>query len=137
MELARLPFFISDIFAGFAKIHGIMIVTPEKVIFEYQMTDNVFGAISGKIAKRSVAYRELAAVESATGFFKPRVIFTAKGLETFSKFPHRDPSVFCIRVAWKNRKLIKQALAEIGLNLSFAEADRFRERISSPEDGES
>ena len=137
MEVARVPFFISDIFAGFAKIHGIMIVTPEQLIFEYQMSDNVFGAISGKIAKRAVGYGELAAVESATGFFKPRLIFRAKGLETFSKFPHRDPSLFCIRVSWKNRKLIKPALAEIGLNLSFAEADRFRERIASPQDGES
>jgi hypothetical protein len=134
-ELARLPFMITDIYAGFAKIHGIMIVTPERLLFEYQMSDNVFGAIAGRITKRSVNFGDLEKVERKTGFFAPRVNLTAKRLETFSKFPHRDPSIFQIRVSWKNRKLIRPALAEIELHLSYVEADRFRERLGGMEGG--
>ena len=131
MELARLPFTITEIFAGFAKAHGILIVTPEHLLFEYQMTDALVGAISGKTVKRPVAYKDIAEVEAKPGFFSPRLVFTAKHLGTFTDFPHKDPTTLQIRIPWKKRKLIKPTLSEIELHRSFVEADRYRDNLES------
>ncbi|MFT5494148.1 MAG: hypothetical protein ACI8V5_004550, partial [Limisphaerales bacterium] len=41
MEQHRLPFTITEVYAGFARVDGFLVVDEEHMLFEYQMADNM------------------------------------------------------------------------------------------------
>ena len=125
MEKHRLPFSITEVYGGFVRIDGILIVEEEHLLFEYQMADNMVGAVRGKIQTRKVRYQDIEAVESKTGWFSTWIEFRAKSLRTFDKFPQKDGANLKIAIEKKHRKRMDSALSEIELQRSYIEADRF------------
>jgi hypothetical protein len=124
MEQLRLPFSITEVYAGFARVDGFLVVTEEHMLFEYQMADNMLGALRGKIQKRKVRYNSIEAVESRNGWFSSWIEFRAKTMRTFAKFPHKDRTTLRVAIEKKHRKGMKAALSEIELRRSYADADR-------------
>ncbi|MGY8652704.1 MAG: hypothetical protein ACKVJX_03700 [Verrucomicrobiia bacterium] len=128
MEQHRLPFTITDVYAGFARVDGFLVVDEEHMLFEYQMADNMLGALRGKIQKRKVRYRDIEAVEFKNGWFSSWIEFRAKTMRTFTKFPHKDRTMLRVAIEKKHRKAMKAALSEIDLRRSYADADRLLDR---------
>jgi hypothetical protein len=108
MEQHRLPFTITDVYAGFARVDGFLVVD--------------------KIQKRKVRYRDIEAVEFKNGWFSSWIEFRAKTMRTFTKFPHKDRTMLRVAIEKKHRKAMKAALSEIDLRRSYADADRLLDR---------
>jgi len=124
MEQHRLPFSITEVYAGFARVDGFLVLTDEHMLFEYQVADNMLGALRGKIRKSKIRYGSIEAVESRNGWFSSWIEFRAKTMRTFAKFPHKDRTTLRVAVEKKHRKALKAALSEIDLRRSYAAADR-------------
>lgn len=129
MEQHRLPFTITEVYAGFARVDGFLVVTEEHMLFEYQMADNMLGALRGKIQKRKIRYRDIEAIEFKNGWFSSWIEFRAKTLRTFTKFPHKDRTTLRVAIEKKHRKKMKAALSEIDMRRSYADADRLLKKV--------
>lgn len=132
MERLRLPFTVSEIYGGFARVDGLLVVAEKHLEFEYQTSDNVLGAVRGKIQKRKVRYADLESVKSKLGWFSCWIEFHARSLKTFANFPQKDRTAFRITVEKKHRTKMNSALSEIELQRSYIEADRLIRKTSKP-----
>jgi len=124
MERLQLPFTVSEIYGGFARVDGLLLVCEKHLEFEYQTSDNVLGAVRGKIQKRKVRYADLESVRSKLGWFSCWIEFHARSLKTFASFPQKDRTAFRITVEKKHKARMNSALSEIELQRSYVEADR-------------
>lgn len=124
MEQLRLPFTITEVYEGFARVDGFLMVAEEHLLFEYQMADNMLGAFRGKVQKRKIRYRDVEAVEFKRGWFSTWIEFRAKHMRTFAKFPHKDRTTLRVTIDKKHRNAMKDVLSEIELLRSYADADR-------------
>ncbi len=129
METSRLPFCVDGLYAGCAKLDGLVILSPEILTLEYRMKDNVFGAFSGQINTRTIAWQDIERAECGLGFFSPWLALTARTLNAFDKLPCTDPSQLRLGIAWKYRHQLRALTSEINLHLSFRDADRLRHRL--------
>lgn len=125
----RIPFTIPKVYAGCAKVEGFLCVETEHLVLEYKMSDNLFGALSTGIIRRIVKYDDLDAAEYRLGFFKPRLILSARTLSAFEKLPGAEHALFTIHIPLRYWRRLRPITSEINLYLSYTEADRYRHRL--------
>ncbi len=124
MDQPHLPFQLAEVYGGFARIDGIMIVAEKHIEFEYQTSDNVLGAVRGKTQKRKLRYADISEVHSKEGWFSCWIEFQARTLKAFADFPQKDRKIFRITVEKKRRPAMRTALSEIEVRRSYLDADR-------------
>ena len=129
METYRLPFEISGLYAGCAKLDGMIIVSAEHLLLEYRLTDTLIRAFNGELQTRRVAWTELERAEHGNGFFSPWLVLTARTMSTFDKLPSKNPGQLRLSIPWKQRQRLRTVTSEINLLLSYQEADRFIGRL--------
>ncbi len=129
MDTFRIPFQISGLFAGCAKIEGIISSSPDALSLEYRVSDTIIGAWSGDITTRTFAWTDLDRAECGSGFFSPWLLLSAGRLSVFDKLPSKTPGQLRLRVPWKHRRQLRSLTSEINLLLSYKEADRYRQQL--------
>ena len=129
METIRLPFQISGLYAGCAKIEGIVVASAEMVTMEYRVSDTIIGAWSGEIVTRKFSWAEIERAECGNGFFTPWLRLSARTLTVFDKLPSSSPGQIRLRIPWKHRRQLRALTSEINLQLSYNEADRYRHQL--------
>jgi len=129
MDTIRLPFEISGLYAGCAKIEGIALSSPELLTLEYRVSDTIIGAWSGEICTRKIAWTDIERAECGFGIFSPWLLLSARTLTAFDKLPSSTPGQLRLRIPWKHRLQLRALTSEINLLLSYNEADRYRQRL--------
>jgi hypothetical protein len=129
MESSSLPFTIEGLYAGCAKLKGLLFVDPEEVKLEYQLKLTMFGVFSGPINSHAIAMATLERAECGLGFFAPWLVLTARTLNAFGALPGSDAAQLKLRIPWKYRRQLRVLTSDINLQLSFRDADRYRERL--------
>jgi hypothetical protein len=130
METVRLPFEISGLYGGCAKIEGFATSTAESLSLEFRMSDTLIGAWNSGISTRQILWSDLERAECGLGFFMPWLLLHARSLSAFDKLPSKQPGQLRLRIPWRCRRPLRALTAEINLHLSYAEADRYRLRLS-------
>ncbi|MDQ3624795.1 MAG: hypothetical protein M3463_20320 [Verrucomicrobiota bacterium] len=131
MEATRIPFKIPSIYAGHAKIEGLLILGTEHLAFEYRIIDTWLGALTSRIIKKTVKYGDLEKAEYRLGFFNPCLIFSARTLDAFDKLPHAEPTVLKIGVPWTRRKDLRSIISNINFYILVIDAHRCRDQLRS------
>ena len=132
METIRLPFKIGSLYGGCAKLEGFVILEAEHLTLEYRMSDNLLGGLwAGNITRKSVAYRDLDRADYGLGFFLPRLHLTARSLSAFHDLPTADGATLKLSIPWGYRHQLRSLTSTINLQLSFHEADRYRDKLGS------
>jgi len=129
MDTIRLPFHISGLYAGCAKIEGIVVASAETLTMEYRVSDTIIGAWSGEIVTRKFSWTEIERAECGNGFFTPWLRLSARTLTVFDKLPSSSPGPILLRIPWKHRRQLRALTSEINLQLSDNEADRYRHQL--------
>src|SRR4051812_78738 len=104
MEFIRLPFFISGMFGGAAKLEGFAALTAEGLAFEYRLSDTIVGVFSGGVQTCLAPFAEIEQATCGLGFFTPWLGIGARKLTTFEQFPTKEPGQLRLRVRWKYRQ---------------------------------
>ncbi len=136
MDHFRIPFQIWGLFAGCAKIEGIISSNEEALSLEYRVSDTIIGAWSGDITTRRFVWADLERAECGSGFFSPWLVLCADKLSVFDKLPSKTPGQLRLRIPWRHRRQLRALTSEINLLLSYREADRYRQQLSGPAGGE-
>lgn len=127
MEPSRLPFSLSGLYGGCAKLDGLVILSPEHLTLEYRAIA-MFGVWNGRVNTRTIGWKDLERAECGRGFFAPWLTLTARTLSAFDTLPCANSFQLKLAVPWKYRRLLRSLTSEINLHLSFREADRLRDR---------
>jgi hypothetical protein len=129
METIRIPFEITGLYAGCAKMEGIATSTAESLNLEFRISDAWFGTWNSGVSTRQIPWSDLERAECGLGFFSPWLLLCARSLSAFDNLPSKQPAQLRLRIRWGHRRLLRALAAEINLHLSYAEADRYRQRL--------
>ena len=132
MEIIRLPFEISGILAGAAKMEGFATSSPESLVLEFRLSDTIVGVWNSEVRTREIPWSQLDRAECGLGFFRPWLLLMAGTMTVFDKLPSAKPGQLRLRIPWKHRRQLRALTSEINLLLSYKEADRYRARLPDP-----
>ena len=118
MQTPVVPFFIDQVYQGFATARGLASMTADGLTLEFEVKDAVVGVLRTGPRQVHIQIDQLGSVELITGWFTTRLRIRTRTMAALSALPgdHTD----CIQLGVKRQDREKaQALASaIALRLS-------------------
>lgn len=90
MEKISLPFRIENIFAGFAKVNGIIRLEGDFVEIEFQTMDNVVEMIKSNVKNISIPVADIEEIDFKKSIWGNKLILRISKLSAISKVPSQE-----------------------------------------------
>lgn len=124
-----LPFSLSNVYGGFAKVKGLIHVHRNSLGIDYQSEDSIVGLVKSKPQEIEIPYTEIQFVELKTNLFTTRLILRVSSLAAIADFPKpssRKIPAGEMRLSLKrsDRERARQAVSYINLRLSEIRLDK-------------
>ncbi|RMG67986.1 MAG: hypothetical protein D6722_12320 [Bacteroidetes bacterium] len=115
----RLPFFIDNLYGGFAKVNGILSRDRQFLTLEFQVADNVLGGLlKGRPKEIRLPLKALASVEYKQNWFVARMILRAYRLGDLAEIPNAESGEAKLSIKRKDRKVAREMASSLNLALS-------------------
>lgn len=119
-----LPFTLEKVHLGFSDATGLLRVSRESLVFEYEVKALGLVKVSG-VATVRAAMEEIESVELKKGFFRTDLTVRAKSLKTFHSLPGSLKGEAPLRIENRDRKQAELIVSNINLYLSELKLKRF------------
>jgi len=83
----RAAFYIDDVYGALAKANGIVELTDDALVLEYEISDKIFGAIKSKVREEIVPYEEIMGVHLQRCMWNAKLTLQGRRLSTFADVP--------------------------------------------------
>lgn len=113
MEYPVLPFRIESIYSGFANCTGLLILKSDKIIFEFQTTDNFVGLIKSNINNVELTISKIESVEGKFGLFSSRVSVRAYSMSFLKDIPGSKQGEIVLKIKKRDREKAKELVQQI------------------------
>lgn len=118
-QRTRLPFFIDNLYGGFAKVNGILTANRQSLLLEFQVTDNVLGGLlKGQPKEIRLPLEAVASVEYKQNWFQARFYLRVYRLQDLANVPNAEGGEAKLSIKRKDRKLARSLVSSLNLQLS-------------------
>ncbi|MEM7659062.1 MAG: hypothetical protein AAF399_23270 [Bacteroidota bacterium] len=116
---SRLPFFIDDLYGGFAKAQGMLRVEQDALGIEFQVKDSITGGlIKSKLKDIRLTFDQVESVEYKQNVFVASFRIRLLSLQIAKDIPVSDKGILKLKIARSERKKAKEIISNINLLLS-------------------
>lgn len=112
-SIATLPFTISELYGGFATAHGIAHLFADRIELEYEVVDDVLGAVKSGSQQVTIPVSSLTDVRMKKGIFSDRIDFQTDRLEIAKDVPNSKQGRFSLGVKRRDIELTKLFVGQI------------------------
>lgn len=115
----RLAFSIENVYAGFAKVTGILRVANDILSLEFETKENIFGGVlKSKPKKVNIPLMELESVVLKKTWFSTKVIIRVLQLGLLNDVPGTEKGEAIIKIRRKERQTAETLISKINLRIS-------------------
>ncbi|MDX2247900.1 MAG: hypothetical protein SF052_14035 [Bacteroidia bacterium] len=131
-ERSNLPFSIEDVYAGFAKVSGILSVVRDHVILEFQVSDAIGGIVKGKPKEIRIPLRSIESVQFKKNWFAANFYLRVYRMKDLEAIPTNRAGEVKLSIQRKHRERALQLASSMNLRLSELRIEMMDEEF--PED---
>lgn len=102
-----LPFFVPDIYQGFATANGIAQLNSVGLQLELEVKEHWFGRSRCSIIKMRIPYCEISTVVLRSNWFVTRLMIQTCRVATVSQFPEQESGRITLGIARRDRDVAK------------------------------
>ena len=124
MEIPSLPFFIPNVYEGFAKANGMARVTHMGLALEFEVKDGIVGMIKSGLREVEIPLDDLQQLELRKGWFRTRLLIKTRRMAVVSKLPGNHTGGIELGVARADRKIAEALVSVVTLHLSERELEK-------------
>lgn len=121
--VSRVPVAITDLYGGFARATGLLILESGSLILEFQVKDEILGVVKGKPKSFRIPLAALDSVSYAQNIFSARIELRVKRLRDLEGIPNAEKGEIRLRVGRKDRKRAKEFVSSANYQLSEIRLD--------------
>lgn len=123
----RVPVTLGDLYGGFAKATGLLILEGEHLLLEYQIKDELFGALKGKPRSFRIPLTALDSVEYKKNFFGTKLMIRVLRLRDLDGIPNSEKGEVKLKISRKDRPQAEAVASAINYRLSELRLDEMGE----------
>lgn len=113
--IVSLPFIIDEVYQGFAAAHGIAHLHADRLELEYEVVDELIGAVKSSTQLVQVPLASLVNVRFIKGYFSDRIEFQADRIEAAKDIPNSKQGRFSLTTKRADIELAKTFVDQIEL----------------------
>ena len=113
MEKISLPFRIENIFAGFAKVNGIIRLEGDFVEIEFQTMDNVIEMIKSNVKNISIPVADIEEIDFKKSIWGNKLILRISKLSAISKVPSQEAGEIKLSIEKKHTESALEFIRKI------------------------
>lgn len=117
-ERTTLPFSIENVYAGFAKVSGILSVVRDHLILEFQVSDIIGGIVKGRPKEIRIPLRSIEHVIFKKNWFVANFYIRVYRMKDLEDIPNNQAGEVKLSIIRKNRERAIQLASSINLRLS-------------------
>lgn len=114
----HLPFFIDDVYSGFARSEGILTLHDDTLEIEYQTKDTVFGVVKSKPKSLHIPLKEILTFEYKRNLFVSRMKVGLRKLGLMGDFPKSEQNELVLKIKRKDKEMAKRLASTARLRIS-------------------
>jgi hypothetical protein len=133
-ESITLPFRFPEVFHGFAEGGGVVRMTHDALVLEFQVRDGFLGFFRSGIHELPLAFESMASVTLKKGWFTTRITIRAKSLKALQDLPVAENGDLVLKIARKDRALAEQLVSHLDLRLCELDLKRMTSQLESGAD---
>ena len=127
-ERTRLPFFMDNLYGGFAKLNGILSVMKDMLVLEFQVKENVFGGlVKSRPKELNIHLKEIDSVEFKKNWFVANFYLRTVKLQHLDGLPGGEDGEVKLKIKRKDREKAKHLASYLALRLSEIRLDMLDE----------
>lgn len=116
--MSSLPFSFSDVHGGFAEADGLLVLTTDAIVLEYQIKDIFTGAIKSDVKKVTLPFEQIEDVEFRTNFLRTDITIQTNSLELVQDVPDAKQGRVRLKISRKHRKEAAAVAHEVSIRVS-------------------
>lgn len=98
------PFEIPDVNHGFQVAKGLMKLSEEGVLLEFETQDAFLGIIKSGVQTVTLDYENLEAIRLEKGWFSVKIILEANSMRVFEELPGSEQATCILKIKRKHKK---------------------------------
>ncbi len=113
-----LPFYIDNLYSGLAKVDGLLKLTGESLVIEFQTQDNVIGMFKGSSKTKQVPLNQVFKAEIKTRWWDRSITIRPSTLSAIDGIPGVDKGQLKIKFRKADQEIAKNIVSQLNLRLS-------------------
>lgn len=114
----RLPFFIDNLYSGFAKLNGILTADHRQLLIEFQVTDTLGGFFKGRPKELRLPLEAIASVAYKQNWFTAHFYLRVYRLSDLAAVPNAESGEAKLAIRRKDRQDARRLASSLNLALS-------------------
>ena len=115
----RLAFSIDNLYAGFAKVTGIIRVVNDNLSLEFETKDNLLGGVlKSKPKQVNIPLLDIESVTLKKSWFSTKLIVRVLKLGTLNEIPGTEKGEAILKLRRKERKTAETLISKINFRIS-------------------
>lgn len=127
--MSSLPFHFPEVYEGFAEAEGLLVLTADAIVLEYQIKDIFTGAIKSQLKKVVLPFAQIDDVEFRTNFLRTDISIQMNSMELVQDVPNAKQGRVRLKISRKHRR----EAAAIAHEVSIMVSDRKLEKLDKQE----
>lgn len=119
----RVPVSITDLYGGFARATGLLILESDSLILEFQVKDEILGVVKGKPKSFKIPLVALDSVAYSQNIFSAKVELRVKRLRDLEGIPNAEKGEIKLKIARRDRQRAKEFVSSANYQLSEIRLD--------------
>jgi len=111
--IGRPAFYIDDVYGSFAEANGVIEITDDTLVVEYEVQDSIFGALKSKVQEKVVPLSDIVGVRLQRGMWNSKLTLQGRRLSTFSDMPMATGGEVTLTFRRENRATVEKLAKEL------------------------
>ncbi|MCY4438387.1 MAG: hypothetical protein OXE05_13790 [Chloroflexi bacterium] len=130
--MSSLPFHFPEVYEGLAEAEGLLVLTSNAIVLEYQIKDIFTGAFKSDLKKVVLPFEQIDDVEFRTNFLRTDIAIQMNSMELVEDVPNAKQG----RVRLKIPRKYRREAATLAHEVSITVSDRKIEKLERDLGGE-
>ncbi len=119
-----IPFQFTEIYAGLAESEGLLSLSPEALVLEFQIKDAIVGALKSKVKRIELRFADIDEVQLHTNVLGTSLTVVVDSLQLVEDVPNVKQGRFKVKVPRSHRKEAAALAREASIRVSELRLDR-------------
>lgn len=116
--MSSLPFNFPEVYEGFAEAEGLLVITSDAIVLEYQIKDIFTGAFKSEVKKVVLPFEQIDDVEFRTNFLRTDIAIQMNSMELVQDVPNAKQGKVRLKIPRKHRREAAAIAHEVSITVS-------------------
>ena len=129
IKVVSVPFFINDLYGGFAVARGVLRSGPEDLVLEFNTKDNVVGLLSTGVKQVRIPIAEIESIRLQQRLGRATLRLRTMSMASVVDIPGYSEEGASLRIARRYRNDAKALVSEVDLRIAELRLDELDQQL--------